>query len=56
MRGTHTGLSKVHMARAAAVEVSYSTPALVVTDGEVAAHDVQHLTAQVLPRALTLIA
>jgi YegS/Rv2252/BmrU family lipid kinase len=55
MRGTHTGLSKVHMARTAAVEVEYSAPSLVVTDGEVAARDVQHLEAQVLPRALTLI-
>jgi diacylglycerol kinase family enzyme len=55
MRGTHTGLSKVYMARAAAVEVTYSAPSLVVTDGEVAARDVQHLEAQVLPRALTLI-
>jgi YegS/Rv2252/BmrU family lipid kinase len=55
LRGKHTGLSKVHMARAAAVEVVYSTPALVVTDGEVAARDVQRLAAQVLPRALRLI-
>jgi YegS/Rv2252/BmrU family lipid kinase len=56
MRGAHTGLRKVHMARAAAVEVEYSTPALVVTDGEVAAHAVQRLEVRVLPRALRLIA
>jgi YegS/Rv2252/BmrU family lipid kinase len=55
MRGAHTGLPKVHMARAATVEVEYTTPALVVTDGEVAAPDVQRLTVQVRPRSLALI-
>jgi diacylglycerol kinase family enzyme len=43
------------MARARRVEVEYSTPALVVTDGEVVANDVQWLVAEALPHALEVI-
>jgi YegS/Rv2252/BmrU family lipid kinase len=53
--GRHTHLPRVTMARAAEVEVTYTTPALVVTDGEVAATAAHHLRVELLPRALTLM-
>lgn len=55
MRGAHTGLPRVHMAQASAIEVVYSTPALVVTDGETIARDAQRLQVELLPHALAFI-
>jgi YegS/Rv2252/BmrU family lipid kinase len=55
MRGAHTRLPRVHMAQASAIEVVYSAPALVVTDGETIASDAQHLQVELLPHALAFI-
>jgi YegS/Rv2252/BmrU family lipid kinase len=55
LQGAHTGLVRVHMACASRVEVEYSAPALIVTDGEVVATDARRVVAEVMPRALELI-
>jgi diacylglycerol kinase family enzyme len=56
MRGTHTHLSRVHMACAERVSVEYAAPTLVVADGEVIARNVRRLDVEVLPDALALLA
>jgi YegS/Rv2252/BmrU family lipid kinase len=56
MRGTHTDLPRVQMARASHMTVEYTRPALVVTDGEVVATAARQLTVDVLPAALALLA
>jgi diacylglycerol kinase family enzyme len=56
MRGTHTNLPRVQMARTSHITLDYPTPALVVADGEVVARDASRLEISVLPRALTLLA
>jgi YegS/Rv2252/BmrU family lipid kinase len=55
MQGTHTRLPRVHMARASRVEVVYSTPALIVTDGEVIATDAQRLEVDIVQQMLEII-
>lgn len=56
LRGTHTGLARVHIAQARRITVEYSAPTLVITDGEVIATDAQHLEVAVLPCALQILA
>jgi YegS/Rv2252/BmrU family lipid kinase len=55
MRGKHTGLPRVQMARASHITVEYTRPALIVTDGEVIATAARRLTVDVLPAALALL-
>jgi YegS/Rv2252/BmrU family lipid kinase len=55
MRGKHTRLPRVQMARASHITVEYTRPALIVTDGEVVATAARRLTVDVLPAALALL-
>lgn len=55
MKGTHTSLPRVRMARASQVAIEYSAPSLVIADGEVIARDAQRLTVEVLPQTLEIV-
>lgn len=55
MRGKHTTLPRVHMATASQVDIAYTRPALVVTDGEVIATVAQRVQVELLPQTLAVI-
>jgi YegS/Rv2252/BmrU family lipid kinase len=54
--GTHTELKIVTMAQARQIEISSAAPFPVATDGEVVATDATHVSVEVLPGALQLLA
>jgi diacylglycerol kinase (ATP) len=55
MKGTHTHLPQVTMARSASVQITCSVPMPVATDGEVLATDARSLRAEIQPRALDVV-
>lgn len=55
MRGKHTTLPHVWMARSNRVEVEYTAPALIITDGERVVTDARSATVTLLPQALDVI-
>lgn len=55
MKGTHTHLPQVTMARSASVQITCSVPMPVATDGEVLATDARSLRAEIVPHALDVL-
>lgn len=56
LRGTHTTLKRVTMAQASRIVVEYTTPTLVVSDGEVLTERACRLDVETLPGTLLLVA
>ncbi len=55
LRGTHTRLPPVQMARARQLEVTFAVPHVVVTDGEVVSRAAVRVQAEVVPAALRIV-
>lgn len=55
LRGTHTNLPPVQMARAPAVAVRFTVPHVVVTDGEIISTAAVQVQAEVLPAVLRIV-